>query len=67
LLNYVSDQAHFEIKGKVVEGSIIQELNLYMENYLETTLKIPIDKNYINIQSIAQNNDKTQILRMVCM
>ena len=67
MLNYVSDQAHFEIKGKVVEGSIIQELNLYMENYLETTLKIPIDKNYINIQSIAQNNDKTQILRMVCM
>jgi hypothetical protein len=36
-----------------------------MENYLETTLKIPIDKNYINTQAITQNNDKDQILRMV--
>jgi len=36
-----------------------------MEDYLETVLKLPVKKNYVNIQAIVRNDDKLNLLRLV--
>jgi hypothetical protein len=36
-----------------------------MEDYLETVLKLPVEKSYVNIQAIARDNDRLNLLRLV--
>jgi len=42
----------------------LQKLSTFMENYLEFVLKLPVDKEYINIQAIVRKNDRFQLLRL---
>ena len=38
-----------------------------MEDYLETILRLNIEKNYINISAIVRNNDKINLIRLVIL
>ena len=42
----------------------LQKLSTYMQQYLENVLQLPIDKNYINIPSIANGEERTLLLRL---
>ena len=36
-----------------------------MEQYLETILKVNVEKNYIDTQAIARDNNKINLIRLV--
>jgi len=43
----------------------LKKLNNNIENYLETVLKLPVEKNYIDTQAIAKENNRIHMLRQV--
>lgn len=43
----------------------LRKLNNCMEAYLDTVLKLPIEKNYIDTQAIAKEDDRINMLRLV--
>ena len=45
----------------------LQKINTAMEDYLETILRLNIEKNYINISAIVRNNDKINLIRLVIL
>lgn len=43
----------------------MQKLNSCMESYLETVLRVSADREYVDVQAIVRDKDKTHLLRMV--
>ena len=70
---YFSDPLCFPLEGFdpkpsdhwTITVSNLQKVNNYMEEYLETVLKLPVMKDYVNVQSIIRDNDHVNLLRPV--
>lgn len=48
-----------------ISAANLQRIDTMMEEYLETVLKLTVEKGYVNVQSIARDNDRVNLLRLV--
>lgn len=66
-LNNLSDYQVFGLEEFDSNSIDLQRLNDCMEKYFETILNIQVEKNYVDIQAIINNNDIINMLRLVTL